>query len=340
MNHIEIMKIAPEIRKYKEIVHEVIGHLIPPRAPIALLDFPNHPNTGDSAIWLGEIAYLKKYHASKIIFVDDYGLINKTKPQFTKETIILIHGGGNLGDLYLRHQALREFVVGHYLNNRIIQLPQSVHFQEVKHFNQFSQVARKHPDFHLLVRDAQSLELAKKIHDGSSSLCTDMALCIGSVKRPRNPKYEILGLLRTDKEKVIKSPTGQHKDNLFHSFDWLDEPMTRTKRLSARIDRLLYNYPRKLAFLQNLKLPIYNRLARERFRRGCDVLSQGKVVITDRLHGHIMSTLLNIPHVVLDNSYGKISNFRDAWCSGEGLCRSAETLEEAFEIAQQYLAKR
>jgi len=39
-----------------------------------------------------------------------------------------------------------------------------------------------------------------------------------------------------------------------------------------------------------------------RLRRGCDVLSQGRVVIADRLHGHILSLLLGLPHVLMNNT--------------------------------------
>lgn len=43
------------------------------------------------------------------------------------------------------------------------------------------------------------------------------------------------------------------------------------------------------------------------------LLSKGSVVLTDRLHGHILSILIVKPHVIVDNSYGKISDFYQAW---------------------------
>ncbi len=38
-----------------------------------------------------------------------------------------------------------------------------------------------------------------------------------------------------------------------------------------------------------------------------------QAVVTDRLHGHILCTLLNIPHVFLPNSYHKNQGFYEAW---------------------------
>jgi exopolysaccharide biosynthesis predicted pyruvyltransferase EpsI len=42
-------------------------------------------------------------------------------------------------------------------------------------------------------------------------------------------------------------------------------------------------------------------------------LSRGRVVITDRLHGHILCLLLGLPHVLLDNSIGKLSAYFETW---------------------------
>src|SRR3546814_1860808 len=73
----------------------------------------------------------------------------------------------------------------------------------------------------------------------------------------------------------------------------------------------------------------YERQARARVQRGIAMLSQGRSVITDRLHGHILSTLLDIPHVTLDNSYRKIGNFIDVWTRRVDILRTATSLDEA-----------
>jgi exopolysaccharide biosynthesis predicted pyruvyltransferase EpsI len=64
-----------------------------------------------------------------------------------------------------------------------------------------------------------------------------------------------------------------------------------------------------------LREHLYDRLADARVRRGLDLLSSGRYVIADRLHAHILALLLGIPHHALDNSYGKLAAFIDAWTS-------------------------
>lgn len=65
-------------------------------------------------------------------------------------------------------------------------------------------------------------------------------------------------------------------------------------------------------------------------------LDRAEVVVTDRLHGHIMSTLLGKPHVVIDNSYGKIARFIDAF-GKDDVTLQARDYVEAREMADQLL---
>ncbi|PVD31827.1 hypothetical protein C0Q70_07245 [Pomacea canaliculata] len=67
---------------------------------------------------------------------------------------------------------------------------------------------------------------------------------------------------------------------------------------------------------------------------------RGLVVITDRLHGHILSVLLGIPHVLIDNPpYFKLSSFRRSWTAGLSNTVLVTTGEEALEQAQQLLQR-
>ena len=51
----------------------------------------------------------------------------------------------------------------------------------------------------------------------------------------------------------------------------------------------------------------------QRFCRGLEFIYQGKVLISDRLHGHILALLSNMKHVLLDTKYNKISNYYKTW---------------------------
>jgi pyruvyl transferase EpsO len=84
----------------------------------------------------------------------------------------------------------------------------------------------------------------------------------------------------------------------------------------------------------------YSPLARQRLARGLRILSAGEVVITDRLHGHILSLMLGIPHVILDNSYGKLSSFHEAWTATADDVHFAASPADALRLAACMAAAR
>jgi exopolysaccharide biosynthesis predicted pyruvyltransferase EpsI len=67
------------------------------------------------------------------------------------------------------------------------------------------------------------------------------------------------------------------------------------------------------------------------------VLSTGRVVVSDRLHGHILSELAGVPHVLLNNSYGKNISYFETWSRPSRLCRLAHGPVHAWELAQEVL---
>jgi pyruvyl transferase EpsO len=73
----------------------------------------------------------------------------------------------------------------------------------------------------------------------------------------------------------------------------------------------------------------YEAAAKARVLRGCRLLSSGRVVITDRLHAHILCLLLGIPHSVLDNTYGKLGRFLDTWTGRAAGVHRAASIDDA-----------
>ena len=54
------MERNPSITTLREEVDRVLGPLVAGARRVALLDYPNFPNVGDSAIWLGQNAWLRR----------------------------------------------------------------------------------------------------------------------------------------------------------------------------------------------------------------------------------------------------------------------------------------
>ena len=67
------------------------------------------------------------------------------------------------------------------------------------------------------------------------------------------------------------------------------------------------------------------------------MLQSARVVVTDRLHGHVLSLLLDIPHVVIGDRNGKLRRFIDTWTSSSTLLHWADSADEADRLANGLL---
>ena len=302
----------------------------------ALVDFPDHSNVGDSAIWVGELAWLAE-SGLRIRYRCDTKSYNRRHLERAARTgVILIHGGGNLGDIYRRHQRLRESVIRDFPDRPIIQLPQTVHFRDAEALVRTRRVFDAHPNLTLLVRDQPSLDLARREFRAPSLLCPDMAFYMGPLAAERPPDIDVLWLRRQDREAVDQAGPAL-RDLLV--CDWLDERIPVLRHVRDALRPLATREPRSVPVLGRVVGAAYDLQARRRLRVGCQLLARGRVVITDRLHGHILCLLLGIPHVLLDNNYGKVRRFHDTWTADAPQVRWAESPPDALTAARTLLPR-
>jgi exopolysaccharide biosynthesis predicted pyruvyltransferase EpsI len=314
------------IHSLRNTIQSTIGPLLPDRTRVALLDFPNQSNVGDSAIWLGEMSTLRALGIESLCYTSD--LETYDEDQLRKrlaDGIILLHGGGNLGDIWPKHHAFREQILQTFPNHRVIQLPQSIWFDQPAALSRTRAVFNAHPNFVLLVRDQRSLDLARNEFRVESLLCPDLAFHLGTLPRPVDPSVPVLWLARTDRESRPEHVPAQVPGLLA---DWVQERGTFLRW----VNEVLSRKPYRARTVRGALSATYEPLAWQRFRRGCELLSRGRTVVTDRLHAHILCLLMGIPHVLLDNSYGKLSSFYQTWTSGCALARWADSAEQALAL--------
>lgn len=277
----------------------------------ALIDYPDHSNVGDSAIWLGELKILVEIFGCKPAYVSTmYNYDHAAMRRKVGNGVIFIHGGGNFGDIWEKHQIFRENIITNFPDNKIVQLPQSIKFYDQQKINSSAQVINRHKDFHLLVRDLKSYEFAKTNYQCNVTLSPDAAFGIGNIEPAIKPKYDVVFLSRTDLEKQQASSINlEEADLTYKKLDWLSDGKFFQKKA---ILLAIFYYLTGL-FVNPYRLCLQMAKAKLRLNRGVRILSSGKVVLTDRLHAHIISLLLNKPNVVIDNNYGKVSGYVNQW---------------------------
>ncbi|HVF40401.1 MAG TPA: polysaccharide pyruvyl transferase family protein [Gemmatimonadaceae bacterium] len=309
-------------------VEHILRRLISGRRVTALIDFPNYPNVGDSAIYLGQLACLRSLGIRRPPFISDFRTYDRREMSaVVADGVILLAGGGTFGDLWPTAQNCREEILNAFPDNPVIQLPQSMHFDSQSAFDRARTVVEAHSNLTLLWRDTRSLELAKRDLESPSELCPDMAYALDPLNRSHASTQKIVWLSRRDRERAHDPPR-----DYIGSTDWLDESHTLLRRTNyGLMGATLRARPRKL--WRRALMATYSPLAKQRLERGIAKLSAGNVVITDRLHGAILAMMLGIPSVLLDNAHGKLSAFYHTWLQEVEGVHLADSAADALRLA-------
>ncbi len=344
--------------KIRDILHSALGRL-GTFEQCALLDYPDYFNIGDHLIWLATIFYLTDVLKTKINYVASIDNFSEElmEKQVGKAPIIL-QGGGNFGDLWSPYQKFREHIVAKYGDRPIIIMPQSIYFTNSENLNKAASIFNSHPNLTLFTRDNYSYALAcKHFYNCQVIKSPDIVFHMVNMPLPSfkfNPKRPILYLCRQDKElKQTLSPDTFEIPNLVVQ-DWVDSPQKWIYRGRGRFGELkewywrlpgmvllvregwqrglanpkqliprqrwerFHPYAKKFNTLYN---PFIHRFSWSLMHAGICQLTQNCLVITNRLHGHILCILLGIPHVFLPNSYYKNEAFYETWTYQIPYCR-------------------
>lgn len=330
------------VRDLQQRVLDDLSRLLGGHRVVALVDFPLHRNAGDAAIWAGERAALAAMGV-QVRYIADAWLY---RPDRLREAHpdgpVLLHGGGNVGDIWPWAQDRREQLLRDLPDRDVIQLPQSVHFTDPSAQQRFAAVVAGHGRYTLCVRDAASHQRAGELGAAQVVLMPDMAFGLGPLHRGRDHSAPVLVLARGDREAfggLSRTPLPRGVTRA----DWHLSPaagaLWHARRDAVRLARLAAARP-ALSRATGRVLPrLYDAMADQVLSHGTALLDSADAVVSDRLHAHILCVLLGIPHVMLDNSYGKVGAFHRQWTAVSETTwwatDPAEALAEAAGIAHR-----
>ncbi len=336
-----MMTMSERLASDRDCILSVLSKLLSSRAPCALVGYPDHWNVGDTAIWVGTRGILNHLQIKVDYTCDAWSYNPRTLEAAVPDGPILLIGGGNFGDVYQDETNLRNRVLTDFPHRRIIQLPQSIWFREQANLEQMAGRLAGLQDFTLLARDRNSLSIARDHFPVNSQLCPDLALSLPLPSRTIAPEVPIFALWRED----VESPQGaglRLENGIVQ--DWI-VPGPEIHHFPAALRLFLaftgtpvhaspYSQTWHRTISWRLASGLRERLARERVWRGCRMLQRGQVVITNRLHAHLLCTLMRIPHVVCDTVNGKLSAYRQTWPLEDNRIAWADSPEEAVRKAE------
>lgn len=327
----------PDLRdELRDAAVAAVGDALAGASTCGLADFPRHTNVGDCAIWLGERKILSQLGVRVRAACDSTTYRARGFRRRLGDGPVLIHGGGNFGGLYHGPQAFRERILREYADRPIVQLPQTVNFVDRENLDATGALIAAHGNVTLMVRDHASARQAAEL-GARVVLAPDAAFALGARRRPVRPRQAVVQLARTDDEQALGggATLGEH-------LDWL-ETRGWSERLAGEWHKLELGIAAGRlegggGWLPALAPVAYDRYAMWNVRRGSRLLSRGRVVVTDRLHAHILCSLMGIPHVLLDDRHHKVRRFWDAWTSGIPFARFARDADEARILAGSLVA--
>lgn len=305
------------------------------------LDLPYYENSGDLLIWEGTLAFLKGLPYRCLYSTDKSGYV---RPPLSADKVILLHGGGNWGDIWPEHHEFRKRVIEDFPENRIIVLPQSVHYENPASLEADVEFFSRHESVVICVRDSDSFRILSEALPNRILLVPDMAFCIDpDTLKPRHRPWgrRVLYARRLDKEMPADLDVSAVPANA-EMRDWPiieNIPQALFRMLRHRLRRLRRPWNRfgqnrangvTDAFWHDVIRPAY-------LRNAVDFVGRYSVVYSTRLHVSILSILMGKELHVLDNSYGKTRKFLDTWIPDWERTLAEPQPESAAEMSEREL---
>ena len=262
---------------------------------LILIGTPVHGNLGDHLIAQEEKNFLQDYFKEYYYYecvMPEYIVANRLlKYVINSDDLILISGGGWLGNLWMDNEVTFRHIINSFPNNRIILFPQTAYYthdQEGREtLRKTADTINKHGNLLLMFRDLRSYETMRKVIDTSNiriKYYPDMAL-YGSVFESKNiienVSDRVLVCLRKDREADID------REEIIKDLSHLE---LQTKEFTTVKDYRVYPRDR----IEELK-----KLQRE--------ILNSKLILTDRLHAMIFAVVNSIPCIAFDNKTKKVS---------------------------------
>lgn len=292
-----------------------------------LIGYPFLKNIGDHVLWEGCWKYLnERFHLiTDEEMLKKYGPYNKVPDaaideflsNLASDDLIFFKGGGYFNDyseIFLMYVCS---IIKRIKKQKAFFLPQSINFSKDSSLYKRLYSVFLDKEVHIIVRENISHEISRKLFPSCGLfLNTDMAFYLYPIETDISlggNSHGILFNLRND---------GEEKRSLF---DYLILnniliPMIKTRTRVVVEDLMDYGSPHNHKF--SLDIAIHRT-------------SAFNIIVTDRLHGHILALLMNKPSVLIRNNYHKNKSIYETWLADVSISQIANSF---LGLAQNIMA--
>ena len=264
---------------------------------ILLTMVPVHGNIGDQFIKLAEYNFFQKYIKDRTIDVVSGALLTSKNSwilHFFKKyySLVIIHGGGFLGTLWPYEEKNFRSIIKVFHNKRIIIFPQTVFYDDENELNIARKIYRKCKNMSVFIRDESINFTREKLLAGLNIPVFNVPDIVLSLNYSEHSTEQngLLFCLRHDKEKVSDDKAINRIQSL-----------CKQNGYSLKLTDTVVNHDVEE---DNVKKECENKIAE---------FQKSKLVITDRLHGMILSVIAGIPCIALNNISKKVQGVWNLW---------------------------
>ena len=300
-----------------------------PEEPVRvfLLNIPSHGNLGDHLISVVEQDFLKEICPEKRVLLvtsaDLYFSWRIALAFVRKEDILCITGGGFMGSLYGDEGRILA-IIRKYRYNKIIFFPQSFYYEKtpsgLKKTAKAARTLSMHKNLFVMTRDKTSYELVRNVLMRMAKervfLVPDITLY---AHYPLDRHREgVLWCVRNDAESLMKNEV-------------LIETISKNLSSSCLNQRSTDTYS---------PYPIPEEEERNKVFAKLTEFASTQLVITDRLHGMILSAITDTPVIALDNISKKISQTYTLWLSNNPFIQFCDDPSSMAEVIDSLLHQK
>lgn len=296
---------------------------------IYFIGTPSHYNLGDHVIAFAIKEYLQKVlpdaPITEVSIQEFPYMLGIMKRTIGRDDLIILQGGGNMGNIYWTNERIRREVIRHFPDNHIIIFPETIYYENTVYGNadlaESINIYRKAKHLTICAREKVSYQTMKGYYTHADVILTPDIACSYKFKIPKIRNGTVKLFFRSDRESCIDSGmqkiTEQILDGMGQPYMFSDM-MYQSKGYIGRANR---NY-------------IVEQKVRE--------ISEAKLVVTDRLHAMILSVLTGTPCLVFYGYNHKIESTFRTWFHEipyiallENPAQLADGMERVMKAAEQ-----
>lgn len=267
---------------------------------IFFIGTPSHYNLGDHVISFTTKKYLEKIFPNVPIieisiheFPYMLGILEKI---VTKDDLIILQGGGNMGNIYWSNERVRREILKRFIKNYIFIFPETIDYEDTVYGNvemtESINIYRSAKQLTICAREKVSYKIMQKLYPNANVILTPDIVCSYKFKKTNTHNNIAKLFIRHDRESCINI------------------------QMKEIIEKTLFNLDQKYVFSDmiyqskgyigksNRDYIIMNKIKE---------ISESKFIITDRLHVMILSVLTETPCIVFCGYNHKIESTYKTW---------------------------